>query len=124
MLAGLSKKYRLFILCNNASSVLVKKILDEEGIASYFGGVFVSAELGVRKPHKQFLGLVLGKIKEGKENCVMIGDRLNQDIRMANDAGIPSIHITLREHEDNKGEKGKFDYSVRSIKELERLLLK
>ena len=120
----LSKKYTLYLLCNNASGALVEKTIDDFGLKKYFKDVFISSEIGFRKPHNNFATEFFKKTGIKKEDCVMIGDRLNQDIHIANKLGIPSIHVALVEHEDNAGVSDiKYDYQIKKLDELRTLLL-
>lgn len=124
ILDDLSKRYALFILCNNASGALVEKTLIDFDLLKYFKDVIVSSEIGFRKPHDNFATEFFKKTGIKKEDCVMIGDRLNQDIQIANKLGIPSIHVALVEHEDNVGVSDiKYDYQIKKLDELRTLLL-
>lgn len=103
LLEYLKVKYPLYLLSNNVSRVLVEKILSNLGLSEYFNAIFVSSEIGFRKPHEKFMQAVFSGIPYKPSECVMIGDRLSQDIEMANRFGMPSIHMAMVEHEDNQG---------------------
>ena len=81
----------------------VTKILDKIGIRDCFKQVFVSAELGVRKPDGRFLDWVLDSTGVDPGQAVIIGDRLTQDIRMANESDMASVYCSMVEHDDNTG---------------------
>lgn len=103
LLAYLKTKYPLYLLSNNVSRVLVERILANLELSEYFDAVFVSSDIGYRKPHEKFMQAVLSGIPHQPSECVMIGDRLSQDIEMANRFGMPSIYMAMVEHEDNQG---------------------
>ena len=124
LIRKLSKRYRLFILSNNVSGELVHSILRKGGIGKYFERVFVSSEIGFRKPQMIFIEHVMKELNARPEDCIMVGDRISQDISMAEKAGIRSVLVSLRHHEDNADarEEG-FDHKVNSLEELGKLLL-
>lgn len=123
MLEELSSRYTLHLLSNNVSRILVDRILEMMGITEYFTKVFVSSELGWRKPHTHFIDPIIAELGvTDMESLCMIGDRLNQDIQMANEKGMTSIFISAAEHEDNAGVVIPFDIEVRDLSELHRLL--
>lgn len=123
MLEELSSRYTLHLLSNNVSRILVERILEMMDITKYFTKVFVSSELGWRKPHVNFIDPVLTQLGTNDVSCLcMIGDRLNQDIQMANEKGMTSIYISAAEHEDNDGVEIPFDIEVKDLSELHRLL--
>jgi|GEM_PF-3114768 len=103
LLEYLKTKYPLYLLSNNVSRVLVEQILVNLELSEYFDAIFVSSDIGYRKPHEQFMKAVLSGIPHAPAECVMIGDRLSQDIEMANRFGMPSIYMAMVEHEDNQG---------------------
>lgn len=123
LLDYLRKKYPLFLLSNNVSRILVERILEGLGLADYFDRIFVSSEIGYRKPHEKFMEAVLAGVPYAPGDCVMIGDRLSQDIELANRFGMRSIHMAMVEHEDNQGcESVKATVAVGSLLEIRELL--
>ena len=124
ILAVLAEKKPLYLLSNNVSRGLVESILEKCGIASYFTAIIVSSEIGYRKPHESFASNVLEFLHAKPSECVMIGDRLSQDIKMAVDFGMCSIHAAMVEHEDNVGaEHIRADLTIHALSELPSLLL-
>jgi putative hydrolase of the HAD superfamily len=103
LLASLKGRYPLYLLSNNVSRVLVEKIVEKTGLSGFFDEIIVSSEVGFRKPHEQFLRATERVTGHSAGECVMIGDRLTQDIEMANQFGMLSIHVALVDHEDNAG---------------------
>ena len=119
----LKARYPLYLLSNNVSRVLVERILDNLGLSSYFDAIFVSSDIGYRKPHEKFMQAVLSGIPHRPSECVMIGDRLSQDIEMANRFGMPSIHMAMVEHEDNQGvDSVRATVMVKSLDEIRAFL--
>lgn len=123
MLDYLKARYPLYLLSNNVSRVLVERILENLGLSSYFNAIFVSSDIGYRKPHEKFMRAVLSGIPHRPSECVMIGDRLSQDIEMANRFGMPSIHVAMVEHEDNQGvDSVRATVTVKSLDEIRAYL--
>ncbi|MDC7126159.1 MAG: HAD-IA family hydrolase [Spirochaetales bacterium] len=124
VLENLSKKYDLYLLSNNVSRQLVLDIVEKIGCSHCFKDVFVSVDCGYRKPHINFLKYVTSKTKLKPNECVMIGDRLSQDIRMANLYDIKSIYAAMVDHEDNNDcENEYYDYYITDFKQLEEIFL-
>ncbi|HDQ16254.1 MAG TPA: HAD family hydrolase, partial [Bacteroidetes bacterium] len=119
----LSKKYNLALISNNVSATLVEEILKKHKMLGYFSEVITSENVGFRKPHKKFLEYSLRKINTAQDKCIIVGDRLNQDILMANNAFITSIQMGLKEHSDNKNAKNiKPNYKITELSELKKIM--
>ena len=123
-LEKLAEKYDLYLLSNNVSRQLVIDIVEKIGCTHCFKDIFVSEDCGYRKPHINFIDYVTLKTKLKPENCVMIGDRLTQDIRMANLHNLKSIYAAMVDHEDNgEAHHEYYDYIIHDFKELEDIFL-
>mgnify|MGYP002579080376 CR=1 FL=1 len=83
--------YQLDVIANQKLGA--KDRLDVWGLGRYFSVIASSAELGVSKPDSEiFLGaLVMADCRP--ENAVMVGDRLDNDIRPAKELGMKTIRI-------------------------------
>ena len=68
------------------------------GIKKYFTQVY-SAEKTKRKPFKEAFINAIGNNKP--EECVMIGDNLERDIKGAINAGLKAIHFNPNNKENN-----------------------
>lgn len=124
-LEKLAKEYNLYLLSNNVSRQLVIDIVEKVGCLHCFKDIFVSMECGYRKPHINFLNYVTSKTNLKPNDCVMIGDRLTQDIRLANLHDLKSIYVAIVEHEDNEGAENEYyDYCIHDFKQLEDIFLK
>jgi processive 1,2-diacylglycerol beta-glucosyltransferase len=122
VLKKLSKRYSMYLLSNNASQKLVEKIVEKIGIGRFFKKIYISCDIGWRKPHSNFVKPILEELKIDTAHIAMIGDRLNQDIQMAYETGMLSIYISVAAHEDNDGIDIPFDLEIRSLEELVGLL--
>ncbi len=63
------------------------------GILDHFQLVFASAELGLEKPDPRIFELALEEAGCNAEDAWMVGDRLDNDVRPANQAGWHTIRI-------------------------------
>lgn len=70
-----------------------KDRLDAWGLGRYFSVIASSAELGISKPDKEIFRLALAMADCRPENAVMVGDRLDNDIRPAKELGMKTVRI-------------------------------
>ncbi len=87
----INKGYKLGIIANQKKGL--ENRLEEFGILKYFDLVIASEEVGVSKPDKEIFNMVLSKVKSKPQYCIMIGDRLDNDIIPANQIGMKTIWI-------------------------------
>ncbi|MGB8164340.1 MAG: HAD family hydrolase [Nitrososphaeraceae archaeon] len=91
-LTQLRKKYQMGIIANQSGHAL--SFLQKYGIIGLFEAIVFSSQTGFRKPDRRiFEAALLSAGKSGPE-CVMIGDRLDTDIKPANELGMKTIRIT------------------------------
>lgn len=73
---------------NGAASVQRRR-LRESGLGEIFDHVFISEEMGAKKPDREYFDMVLAELKDIKrEEILMVGDSLTSDMRGAANAGI------------------------------------
>ena len=78
-------------LVTNGIARVQRGRIEDSGIEKYFTHIFISQEMGVQKPRKEFFDVVLSTIKEDKEECIVIGDSEKSDIQGALNSNIRSI---------------------------------
>ena len=120
LLNTLQKKYRLFLV-SNGTAVVQKGRLDSAGIRPIFEKIFISEDLGVNKPEKQFFMKCFAEIPNfDRSRCIMVGDSLTSDIRGGQNAGI----MTCWFHRQDKAPREDIvpDYEISSLAELPELL--
>lgn len=83
--------YKLGIIANQSKGL--KDRLDEFGISNYFDMIIASDEVGVAKPNLEIFERVIKLVNLNPEDCVMVGDRLDNDIFPANKIGMKTIWI-------------------------------
>ena len=76
--------------------------LTNSGLLPYFSKVFVSDQLGVAKPNIYFFDYVVKSLHATKNQCCVIGDSLEADIKGAQKSGIDSVYYNplRKEHAD------------------------
>lgn len=96
---SLSQKKDLYAVTNGVS-VTQHQRLEKSGLAPYFEKFFISEEMGVHKPMKEFFDIVFAEIPRfDKEKTVIIGDSLTSDIKGGQVAGIDTIWMNPHENE-------------------------
>jgi len=100
VLKYLSINYKLGVVANQTLNAL--KSLKNTGINKYFNSFEVSESIGFNKPDERIFLYVMNMLKVSNEECIMIGDRIDNDIIPANKLNIFSIRIKT----------GRFTYQV------------
>lgn len=118
----MSKGYKLGIIANQKKGLETR--LSEFGILKYFDLVIASEEVLVSKPDKEIFNIALSKMNSKPQECVMIGDRLDNDIIPASNLGLKTIWIRqgLAIYQDIKLGIKHADYVVSSLKEIKEIL--
>lgn len=109
-------------LATNGVSYIQRSRLERSPIARYFGDrVFISGEMGCRKPDKQFFETILTALgaKSQRGRVLVIGDSLSSDIRGAFNARLDSVWLRWP---SSKAGAVKPTYEVESLAQLSQLL--
>ena len=117
-----SKGYKLGIIANQKKGLETR--LSEFGILKYFDLVIASEEVLLSKPDKEIFNIALSKINSKPQECIMIGDRLDNDIIPASNLGMKTIWIRqgLAIYQEIKLGIKYADYIVGSLKEIKEIL--
>ena len=92
ILAALKKQgYHLGIIANQVAGAAQR--LDEHDLLKYFDVVVTSAEFGVAKPDVRIFKQALELAGCQPQEAVMVGDRLDNDIRPAKALGMKTVWI-------------------------------
>ena len=84
----LAPLYELYIVTNGTTETQYKR-LGDSGLSPYFKDIFISGEIGSRKPMKAFFDHCFEKAPHlSPEDVLIIGDSLSSDIQGGNNAGI------------------------------------
>ena len=119
-LKALQKKYRLFLASNGTAWVQRRRIAGAK-IEAYFEDIFISQEIGVNKPAKEYFDRCFARISGfAPEKTMIVGDSLSSDILGGQNAGIATCWVNPKGKACNL-EKAP-DHVIESISELEALL--
>ena len=111
----LKQYFQLNIITNGFKEVQDIKI-DTCGLRSYFSNIIISEEYNLTKPDEQIFRLAESFSKTTKDECIMIGDNLESDIKGALNAGWEAIYFSDIKPNDFKG------YYIKNLRELKTLL--
>jgi HAD superfamily hydrolase (TIGR01662 family) len=119
---SLLMQYDLGIIANQSMEIL--KILEESKIDKFFRVIVLSSEAKVRKPDLEIFRLAMSLAKRSPENCIMVGDRLDNDIGPANKLGMKTIRTTnsLFRLQEPINEFEKPTYVVSNLSEIANIL--
>jgi HAD superfamily hydrolase (TIGR01509 family) len=121
-LDALTDRYRLGIIANQPSSV--RAAMDRDGLSPYFEVWGVSDDLGLQKPDPKLFSQVLYTAGVAPTRAVMLGDRLDYDVRPAKNAGMRTVWVLRGEAPDDPtpAQLSEPDASVRTLAEIPAML--
>ena len=96
LLQALHGKY-LVVVVTNGDTYAQERRIERSGMAQYFDYVFISEQLGTKKPEKDFYDKVFAQIGEDRrKSAIMVGDSLSSDMQGGRNAGIPTCFYGTR----------------------------
>ena len=117
---ALSKEYDLYLMSNGTTTVQNSR-LDSAGIRPYFKDIFISQQIGVNKPDREYFTRCFAKIEGFEpEKALIVGDSLTSDILGGINAGIATCWVNPAGAEPKPHIRP--DYQIPSITELSKLL--
>lgn len=84
---------RLGAVSNTNDSAHVWRIVDNCGLRSWLSPIYISEEVGLRKPHPKLFRMVLEDWGLSPDQVIVVGDTLNADIAGAHSAGMRGVWI-------------------------------
>ena len=123
VLSELKKRYKLGIIANQPLDTR-KRMAEEWGLSELFDLMIISAEVGFSKPDPRLFKEALYKAQTTADKCVMIGDKLTNDIAPAKALGFKTVWVRqewggLQTVTDDSMEP---DFTVDKLTELIELL--
>jgi HAD superfamily hydrolase (TIGR01549 family) len=89
----LSRELNLGIIANQTKDII--RLLDNSNISRFFMVRVISSEFGIEKPDPRIFQLAMDLAAVScPKDCIMVGDRLDTDIRPANALGMKTIRTT------------------------------
>lgn len=120
LLDYLYPKYELYIVSNGFRFVQESRLKIGD-FRKYFKDIFLSEDIGVQKPAKEFFDYCFEKLNEpNKDDVILIGDSLSADIIGGLNYGIDGIWFN--KNGDDLPEDIKPTYTVDKLKEIEEIL--
>ena len=116
-LRALRARGKVYLITNGTPAAQYGR-LASLGLENFFDGIYISDEIGYKKPDVRFFAYLLEREKIGRENCLVIGDSLSSDIAGANNAGIRCIWYNPS---GRAAEGAAPDYTAKSYREILRL---
>lgn len=111
-------------LATNGVGRVQRARLARSPLSPLFSGVFISGELGARKPEPAFFDAALAALGAAdRSRCVMVGDSLSADIQGGAAAGLDTIWFCPGEEEPQPGEASP-THTARSLEEAGRIILR
>lgn len=89
----LSERFKLGIISDTAytSGRVLRKLLEKDGLLTYFGAFTFSDEAGRSKPHISVFQSTLNGLSVKSEEAIHIGDNEDTDIKGAIEAGMKAV---------------------------------
>jgi HAD superfamily hydrolase (TIGR01549 family) len=119
VLRALSQHYRIGVIANQSTGT--KQRLNNWGLMPLISICLASAELGLEKPDPAIFRLALSRAECAPEEAVMIGDRLDNDIRPARLQGWKTIRV-LQGFARFQAPRDEFDQADATVARLTELL--
>ena len=120
LLEYLSSKY-LICFASNSSKGQQDIKLTKADMMKYVKHLFISDEIGVAKPAKEFFEACMEKLNGiSKEEVILIGDSLTADIAGGVNFGIKTIWFNFKQ--EKIPENLKADYIVHKLSEIKNIL--
>lgn len=91
ILSRLFKKYKLGIIANQVAGTAER--FENWGLAGYFDAIVSSAEVRYAKPDAEIFNIALSRANADADRCIMIGDRIDNDIVPAKKLGMRTIWV-------------------------------
>ena len=78
----------------NGDTLTQEVRLRNSGIGAYFDGVFISEQMGCKKPEQAFFDQVFAAIGAvDKKDCLLLGDSLTSDMQGGRNAGVDTCFL-------------------------------
>ena len=113
----LYSKYYVFAASNSNLYQQVRR-LSRGALLDYFNDLFISEDIGHRKPSKEFFIECIKRSHFESDEIIVIGDSLTTDIQGANNANLKSIWYNPKRKEVNHSAT----YMVYDLNEIKKIL--
>ena len=94
VLSWTSEKFKIALAANQFTEC--RRVLELTGWLEHFKVFGISEEIGHKKPELEFFAWMLNAVDAKPENCIMIGDRIDNDIAPAKALGLHTIWFPIK----------------------------
>ena len=94
MLKTLKENGKRIYLLSNAQRAFTQQEIGACRLKHFFDDIFISSDKLIMKPEPRYLQMLIDKHGLDKAKCVMIGNEIASDIKIADDMGMESILVT------------------------------
>ncbi len=108
---------KIYIITNGAT-INAKGRIASTGLDKYLDGIYISEDMGVTKPSKEYFDMVLDYIGQPADSCIVIGDSLSSDMLGAKNASLESIWFMPEGDIESAVKEYEIDYLANSFDEL------
>lgn len=120
LLADLKNRHQLYVVTNGIAATQHRRLADS-GLVNYFDNVFISEEIGHKKPDPEFFDYIADNITNfNKQRALVVGDSLTSDILGATKYGLDSVWFNPT-HQPNLG-VAKPTYEIDHLLDLEAIV--
>lgn len=116
-----SKNYRLAIISNFDHAPTAYGLLEKFGIKHYFEKIFISVDIGWRKPKRDIFLKAFDILGIEPDEAIFVGDNFDADVVGSKSVGMDVIWINRNGEQLGDGNI-KPDYSISKFAEIERIL--
>ena len=114
--------YATIAIVTNGIEAVQMNRLKISGIADFADGIYTSEKVGATKPNKQiFLAALKDLGVENTSKVLVVGDRLQSDIKGGINAGLDTCWVNFDNQENNTNIKPK--YTVQDYTQLKNIIL-
>lgn len=92
-------------LLSNAQRIFTERELELTGILDAFDDIFISSDMGIKKPDANFINSLMDKHSLVPSESVMIGNEVFADMGSAVAAGINGIYLNTYNHKQSEIKK-------------------
>lgn len=119
VIANLSRSHKLGIIANQSAGAHER--FSRYGLLDYFSVLVSSHDAGVSKPNPKIFEIALDRSGAKPENCLMVGDRLDNDIGPAKRMGFKTVRILgcYNDSQSPLDDSEIPDFTISNLSELE-----
>ncbi|MBQ5431748.1 MAG: HAD family hydrolase [Lachnospiraceae bacterium] len=96
--------HRVYLL-SNAQHIFTMPEMEAIGLVEFFDRIYISSDAGMRKPQPEFMVNLLRREGLDREDCVMVGNDFDSDIRIAASLGMKSVYLNTFGYDEKECEK-------------------